>query len=318
MKQITFYLLTKTKEYIPEKLLGDVMNAIYRAGMFLRFENVNWQNHFEEQPYTVIELIEDWKETQDTKIAAFIVNECAQVMDQRRDAEEERYCIGKLEIEVGDEEFAFRFLSEYLNLCSDHIIWEPELDQYYQWKDFRRWNRSYDPDWCYKSTGKKQMVGKISKVKDKTIYQNLAGSEVVWFDPRLKQQNYRYQTAINSADRVQKLVCQIADLIKKKKNVQLGQKIQFTSRKETIYLDVVTEDEIIAVFSSLRAITDIEWFDRFTDSTDERYLNAEQKQVILYFAKFSEVCSNDQAKLKELQTKGFQIVSSLEELEEVL
>lgn len=84
-------------------------------------------------------------------------------------------------------------------------------------------------------------------------------------------------------------------------------------------MDVVTKDEIIEVKKSLKAVTDVEQFDKYIDKAHPDFLNPEQKRVILYIEKeLTNLHPNDVKKIEAIKSKGIIIVNSLDELKEVL
>ncbi|MED0673652.1 hypothetical protein P4S95_26150 [Aneurinibacillus aneurinilyticus] len=84
-------------------------------------------------------------------------------------------------------------------------------------------------------------------------------------------------------------------------------------------LDVVTKDEIIKVKKSLKAVTDVEQFDKYGNVNHDGYFNHDQKKVILYIDKsLTNLHPNDLKKLEAIKSKGVTIVDSIDELKGVL
>ncbi|AKA44297.1 hypothetical protein PPSC2_18265 [Paenibacillus polymyxa SC2] len=83
--------------------------------------------------------------------------------------------------------------------------------------------------------------------------------------------------------------------------------------------DVVTKDEIIEVKKSLKAVTNVEQFDKYVNVNHDGYFNHNQKKVILYIDKpLTNLHQNDLIKLEIIKSKGVTIVNSIDELKEVL
>ncbi|MGG4192231.1 hypothetical protein SAMN04488689_101584 [Paenibacillus sp. cl6col] len=98
-----------------------------------------------------------------------------------------------------------------------------------------------------------------------------------------------------------------------------GQQVKKADNSLAGDLDVVTKDEIIEVKKSIKAITDIEQFDKYVNPNNGSYFNPHQKKVILYIEKpLTNVHPNDLKKLQKIKSKGVTIVNSLDELKEAL
>ncbi|NOU80559.1 hypothetical protein GC101_16965 [Paenibacillus sp. LMG 31459] len=76
---------------------------------------------------------------------------------------------------------------------------------------------------------------------------------------------------------------------------------------------------MIEVKKSIKAITDVEQFDKYVNPNNGNYFNPEQKKVILYIDKpLTNLHPNDLKKLEIIKSKGVTIVNSLDELREAL
>lgn len=113
----------------------------------------------------------------------------------------------------------------------------------------------------------------------------------------------------------------VADSVRKEKEITaFAQKVEKTDGNIAGDLDVVTNNEIIEVKASLRAVKDdLRQFDKLTDPNDVNFFNSEGKNVILYIDKsLSNLSPKDSEKLSRIKEKGVTVVNSLEELKEVL
>lgn len=112
----------------------------------------------------------------------------------------------------------------------------------------------------------------------------------------------------------------MASFVRENKEVTgFGQQIRKADNSLAGDLDVVTNDEIIEVKKSLKAVTDVEQFDKYINPNNANYFNPDQKKVILYIDKpLTNLHPNDVKKLEEIKSKGVIIVNSLDELKEVL
>ena len=112
----------------------------------------------------------------------------------------------------------------------------------------------------------------------------------------------------------------VAAFVKENKEVMgYAQGIKRADNSPAGDLDVVTKDEIIEVKKSLKAVTDVEQFDKYIDKAHPDFLNPEQKRVILYIDKeLTNLHPNDVKKIEVIKSKGIIIVNSLDELKEVL
>ena len=166
------------------------------------------------------------------------------------------------------------------------------------------------------------VIGKVKKEGNKVKYTNPAGTELQWFEQRPKDIENKIKSGLNSKNVGTATEAKVADFVSKIKEVQgVGIKITRLDNKKTAGdLDVVTKDEIIEVKRSMKSIeNDLEQFDKFTDSNKEQFFNPYNKKVILYIDKpLKNIHPADQKRLDIIQKKGFTIVNSLKELEEVL
>ncbi|BBH22806.1 hypothetical protein Back11_41510 [Paenibacillus baekrokdamisoli] len=171
-----------------------------------------------------------------------------------------------------------------------------------------------------KGTGDPKSVGNIVKDGNKTKYTNPAGNELTWVDQHPKNINRDIDNSLNSTDPGKATEAKVASIVRENKEVTgFGQKIQRADNSPAGDLDVVTKDEIIEVKKSLKAVTDVEQFDKYVNANHTDYFNPDQKKVILYIDKpLTNLHPNDVKKIEAIKSKGVIIVNSLDELKEVL
>ncbi len=163
-------------------------------------------------------------------------------------------------------------------------------------------------------------IGKIVKDGNKTNYTNPAGNELSWTDQHPKSIDNDIDAKLNSTDPGKATEAKVASLIRENKEViGFGQQVKKADHSLAGDLDVVTRDEIIEVKKSIKAITDIEQFDKYVNPNNGNYFNTDQKKVILYIDKpLTNLHPNDLKKLQEIKSKGITIVNSPKELKEAL
>jgi hypothetical protein len=169
-------------------------------------------------------------------------------------------------------------------------------------------------------TPKASNVGNVVKDGNKTKYTNPAGNELIWDDQHPKNINRDIDNLINSKDPGKSTEAKVAAAVRENKEVTaFGQKIQRADGNPAGDLDVVTKSEIIEVKKSLKAVTDVEQFDKYVKVNHESYLNHDHKKVILYIDKpLTNLHHNDLKKLEIIKSKGVTIVNSIDELKGVL
>lgn len=169
-------------------------------------------------------------------------------------------------------------------------------------------------------TGDSNSIGKIVKDGNKTKYTNPAGNELSWTDQHPKSINNDIDAKLNSTDPGKATEAKVASFVRENKEVTgFGQQIRKADNSLAGDLDVVTKNEIIEVKKSIKAVTDVEQFDKYTNPNNGNYFNPDQKKVILYIDKqLTNLHPNDLKKLQEIKSKGVTIVNSLDELKEAL
>jgi|GEM_PF-1053546 len=169
-------------------------------------------------------------------------------------------------------------------------------------------------------SGEIDSVGRIVKDGNKTNYTNPAGNELSWTDQYPKSINNDIDAKLNSTDPGKATEAKVASLVRENKEVTgFGQQVKKADNSLAGDLDVVTKDEIIEVKKSIKAITDVEQFDKYVNPNNGSYFNSDQKKVILYIDKpLTNLHPNDLKKLQEIKSKGVTIVNSLDELKEAL
>ena len=169
-------------------------------------------------------------------------------------------------------------------------------------------------------TGNSNTIGKVVKDGNKTNYSNRAGNELWWIDQHPKSINNDIDTKLNSADPGKATEAKAGAFVRENKEVTgFGQQIRKADNSLAGDLDIVTKDEIIEVKRSIKAITDVEQFDKYINPSSGNYFNPDQKKVILYIDKpLINLHDNDLKKLQVIESKGVTIVNSLDELKEAL
>lgn len=171
-----------------------------------------------------------------------------------------------------------------------------------------------------KDTLKASNVGSVVKSGNKTKYTNSAGNELIWDDQHPKNINRDIDNLLNSKDPGKATEAKVASAVRENKEVTaFGQKIQRADGNPAGDFDVVTKDEIIEVKKSLKAVTNVEQFDKYVNVNHDGYFNHNQKKVILYIDKpLTNLHQNDLIKLEIIKSKGVTIVNSIDELKGVL
>ncbi|KKD55085.1 MULTISPECIES: contractile injection system protein, VgrG/Pvc8 family [Paenibacillus] len=169
-------------------------------------------------------------------------------------------------------------------------------------------------------TLKASNVGSVVKSGNKTKYTNSAGNELNWDDQHPKNINRDIDNLLNSKDPGKATEAKVASAVRENKEVTaFGQKIQRADGNPAGDFDVVTKNEIIEVKKSLKAVTDVEQFDKYVNINHDSYFNHDQKKVILYIDKpLTNLHQNDLIKLEIIKSKGVTIVNSIDELKGVL
>ncbi|KJB84552.1 hypothetical protein AZ66_30505, partial [Paenibacillus sp. E194] len=169
-------------------------------------------------------------------------------------------------------------------------------------------------------TPKASNVGNVVKDGNKAKYTNPAENELTWVDQHPKSITNDIDANLNSTDPGKATEAKVASSVRETKEVTgFGQQVKKADNSLAGDLDVVTKDEIIEVKKSIKAITDVEQFDKYVNPNNGSYFNPHQKKVILYIDKpLTNVHPNDLKKLQKIKSKGVTIVNSLDELKEAL
>ncbi|SCY93550.1 WXG100 family type VII secretion target [Paenibacillus polysaccharolyticus] len=169
-------------------------------------------------------------------------------------------------------------------------------------------------------TGQSSNVGSLVKEGNKTKYTNPAGNVLHWDDQHPKNINRDIDQLLNSKDSGKATEAKAAYAVRESKEVTaFSQKIQRADGNPAGDFDVVTKHEIIEVKKSLKAITDVEQFDKYVNVKHQDFFNYEQKKVILYIDKpLTNPHPNDLIKLELIKSKDVTVVNSLDELKGVL
>ncbi|PYY28968.1 WXG100 family type VII secretion target [Paenibacillus illinoisensis] len=169
-------------------------------------------------------------------------------------------------------------------------------------------------------TGQASNIGSIVKEGNKTTYTNPVGNVLHWDDQHPKNINRDIDQLLNSKDSGKATEAKAAYAVRESKEVTaFSQKIQRADGNPAGDFDVVTKHEIIEVKKSLKAITDVEQFDKYVNVKHQDFFNYDQKKVILYIDKpLTNPHPNDLIKLELIKSKGVTVVNSLDELKGVL
>ncbi|MDO3675421.1 hypothetical protein [Paenibacillus ehimensis] len=168
--------------------------------------------------------------------------------------------------------------------------------------------------------GNGRIVGSIVKDGNNIKYTNPSGNVLSWGEQHPKNINRDIENTKDSKDVGKATESKVAAFVKENKEVTgYAQGIKRADNSPAGDLDIVTKDEIIEVKKSLKAVTDVEQFDKYIDKAHPDFLNPEQKRVILYIDKeLTNLHPNDVKKIEAIKSKGIIIVNSLDELKEVL
>ncbi|MCW3791094.1 WXG100 family type VII secretion target [Paenibacillus sp. LS1] len=169
-------------------------------------------------------------------------------------------------------------------------------------------------------TGQASNIGSIFKEGNKTTYTNPVGNVLHWDDQHPKNINRDIDQLLNSKDSGKATEAKAAYAVRESKEVTaFSQKIQRVDGNPAGDFDVVTKHEIIEVKKSLKAVTDVEQFDKYVNVKHQDFFNYDQKKVILYIDKpLTNPHPNDLIKLELIKSKGVTVVNSLDELKGVL
>ncbi|MEK5032370.1 hypothetical protein MKY96_13040 [Paenibacillus sp. FSL R7-0302] len=131
-------------------------------------------------------------------------------------------------------------------------------------------------------TDNSNSIVKIVKDGNKTNYKNPAGNELSWTDQHPRSINNDIDAKLNSSDPGKATEAKVASFVRENKEVTgFGQQVKKADNSLAGDLDVVTKDEIIEVKKSIKAITDVEQFDKYINPNNGSYFNPGQKKVIL-------------------------------------
>lgn len=153
------YILMKEKEYLPEKLLSDIIVSAFHADLMLYFDNdkVIEDNNL---LYTNINLLE--KETSDNERQAINIYIDGKISEETNfeeydklglDKSERLYRFGYIEELYGAERLVFRYMYEYLKINPTYYFWMTDYKWVYNWEDMKNISSlsSFDSEWCYKN-----------------------------------------------------------------------------------------------------------------------------------------------------------------------
>ncbi|MEO2257965.1 WXG100 family type VII secretion target [Paenibacillus amylolyticus] len=168
--------------------------------------------------------------------------------------------------------------------------------------------------------GQASNIGSVVKEGNKTTYTNSVGNVLHWDEQHPKNINRDIDQLLNSKDSGKATEAKAAYAVRESKEVTaFSQKIQRADGNPAGDFDVVTKHEIIEVKKSLKAITDVEQFDKYVNVKHQDFFNYDQKKVILYIDKpLTNLHPNDLIKLELIKSKGVTVVNSLDELKGVL
>ncbi|OMF63536.1 WXG100 family type VII secretion target [Paenibacillus sp. FSL R5-0766] len=174
--------------------------------------------------------------------------------------------------------------------------------------------------------GKKESEGISSLTNDsrlrmegkKTIYANQFGNEVSWTKQGSKDIDAIIEKNLKSSKAGDVLEGQVAQTVKGTGRLQ-GTGIQLKLQDDTIAgdIDVLTDSHLIEVKKSLSAVSKKQ-FDKLTDPLNEKYFNYDNKEIIYYIEDITVNNRTQENLVKMIQNKGIKIISSANELEEVL
>ncbi|PUA40646.1 hypothetical protein C8Z91_03105 [Paenibacillus elgii] len=168
--------------------------------------------------------------------------------------------------------------------------------------------------------GNGRFLGSIIKDGNNIKYTNLSGNVLSWGEQHPKNIKRDIENTKDSKDVGKATESKVAAFVKETKEVTgYAQGIKKADNSPAGDLDVVTNDEIIEVKKSLKAVTDVGQFDKYVDETHPDFFNPGQKRVILYIdTELTNLHPNDIKKLDVIKSKGIIIVNSLDELKEVI
>lgn len=139
---------------------------------------------------------------------------------------------------------------------------------------------------------------RIPKQPIKTIYASIAA--------KLKSRNIGEQTE-----------AKVADFIKNNTSVEItdfSNKIKTVSNSTVGDIDIATKNKIIEVKKSISDIK-IDQLEKYTDNTNAKYFNAENKDIILYIDTPLDINNESTiSNLKEINNLNIQIINNLQDL----
>jgi len=176
-----------------------------------------------------------------------------------------------------------------------------------------------EQDKADQGSGQDENRGSIVKEGNKTTYTNPAGNELSWVDQSPKDINRDIDNFLSSSNVGKATEAKVANFVRDETEVKgFGQKVLKHNGEAAGDLDVVTEDAIIEVKASIKAVKE-DQFNKFTDASHDLFFNPENKKVILYIDKpLTNLRPEHQMMLENIKSKGVTIVNSLEDLKGVI
>ncbi|KGP84614.1 hypothetical protein P364_0104165 [Paenibacillus sp. MAEPY2] len=153
---------------------------------------------------------------------------------------------------------------------------------------------------------------------NKTIFPNQFGNEISWTKQGSKDIDAIIEKNLKSSKAGDVLEGEVAQTVKGTGRLQ-GTGIQLKLQDDTIAgdIDVLTDSHLIEVKKSLSAVSKKQ-FDKLTDPLNEKYFNYDNKEIIYYIEDITVNNRTQENLVKMIQNKGIKIISSTNELEEVL
>lgn len=159
---------------------------------------------------------------------------------------------------------------------------------------------------------------KVRSEGNKMIYTNQYGSEISWVNQRSSDIDAIIDKNLKSAQPGDRLEGEVASEVKKIGRLQgTGVELKMQDGRIAGDIDVLTDSHIIEVKKSLGAV-DKKQFDKLTNPLNEKYFNYDNREIIYYIEDVKIKGRAQENIVKMIEDKGIKIISSKNELEEVL
>ena len=168
------------------------------------------------------------------------------------------------------------------------------------------------------NNGIKENIGKIHVEGNKNIFTNSSGKEIIWTDQTSKDIDTIIKRKLNSSELGDLLEGKVAQAVNEVTEVKgVGLKLSDISKSPVGDLDIVTDDYIIEVKSSLGAVKEKQ-IPKYTDPSNPNYVNSHNRKVIYFIEDAIPKVPKEIQKLEKIKSSNIIIVDNIDDLKEIL